>query len=69
MDPDLNPELLQPMIRMLEGRPNFILLGSTDDPVGFSRHELNRPFDKYLFAHVKTNKNMSGLNEKEVRYF
>ena len=68
-DPDLNPELLQQLIRLLEGRPNFILLGSTDNPPGFSRYELNRPFDEYLFARVKANITLSGLSENKVREF
>ncbi|KAL7528850.1 LOW QUALITY PROTEIN: hypothetical protein ACHAWF_002735 [Thalassiosira exigua] len=48
VDPDLHYKLLQPLVLLLKGRPNFILLGSNGNPDSLLE---SKSFDKYLRVH------------------
>ena len=47
-DPELHPSLVFRLQQLLEDRPNFILIGSNDNPEGFGRPKI--PFQSFLRA-------------------
>ena len=51
-DPHLHPAILDKMIKLIDGRQNFFLIGSNHNPEGFGRSE-NGPFDHFL--QIETN--------------
>ncbi|KAL3763873.1 hypothetical protein ACHAW5_000419 [Stephanodiscus triporus] len=47
-DPDLHPLIVDRLQRLLEGRPNFILIGSNNNPEGFGRPMPKLSFESFL---------------------
>ena len=47
-DPNLHPSLVDRMTELLQGRPNFIFIGSNNNPEGFGRPTPKLPFVSFL---------------------
>ncbi|KAL3808390.1 hypothetical protein ACHAXA_000788 [Cyclostephanos tholiformis] len=47
-DPDLHPSIVDRLQILLEGRQNFILIGSNNNPEGFGRPKPKLPFKTFL---------------------
>lgn len=60
-DPDLHPSISSTVVKLLEGEPRFVLLGSNDNPEGFGRTP--RPFSDFLKGALVLSGNRSLLQE------
>ncbi|KAL7531588.1 hypothetical protein ACHAXR_008698 [Thalassiosira sp. AJA248-18] len=61
-DPNLHPALSETMVQLLEGKQNFILIGSNSNPEGFGRSP-ESPFETFLLDAPVWSGNISLVEE------